>query len=91
MTQDFGFLHLDLLFFLNLLNLHSLGDHRLLLNVGLDLISLIGLRLLLLNQLRVGSFFDLKIALCFGLLGLRERLGEHALLIGLGLCDRGLA
>ena len=45
-AHDFGFLHLDLLLFLDLLHLHLLGDDLLLHDVGLDLVGLVGLRLL---------------------------------------------
>jgi hypothetical protein len=43
---DLGLLHLDLLLFLDLLHLHLLGDHLLLHDVGLDVVSFVGLRLL---------------------------------------------
>src|SRR5207248_192171 len=52
-TLNLRFLHLDLLLFLDLLHLHSFGNHRLLLDVGLDLIGLVSLRLLLLDHLGV--------------------------------------
>ena len=70
MAQDFGFLHFDLLLFLHLLHLHRFGDDCLLLDVGLNLIGLIRLRLLFLNQLGVRSFLHLEIALGLCLLGL---------------------
>ena len=90
-AQDLGFLHLDLLLALDLLHAHRLGDDLLLHDVGLDLVGLVGLRLLLLDRLDVVGLLDLEVALRLGLLGLRQRLGEHALLVGLRLGDRRLA
>ena len=47
------------------------GHHDLLLHdVGLDVVGLVGLGLLLLDQLRIRRFLDLKIALRFRLFGL---------------------
>jgi hypothetical protein len=68
-----------------------LGRHLLLHDVGLDVIRLVRLRLLLLRDFEVLRFLDFEIALRFGLLGLRKRLGQHALLIGLRLRDRRFA
>ena len=45
-AQDFGLLHLDLRFLLDLLHLHLLGDDLLLHDVGLQLVGLVGLGLL---------------------------------------------
>src|SRR5439155_22642129 len=87
---DFCFLHFDLLLFLNLLHLHLLSDHLLLHDVGLDVISLVGLRLLPLGDFQVLRFLDLEIALRFSLLCQRQGLGQHAFLIGLGLGHGGL-
>ncbi len=46
---DFGVLHRDLTFLFHLLDLDLLRDHLLLHDVGLDLVGLIGRRLLLLD------------------------------------------
>src|SRR6266853_579220 len=43
---DFRFLHLNLRFFLDLLHLHRLGYQLLLHDAGLDVVCLVGLRLL---------------------------------------------
>src|SRR5262249_9055208 len=72
-ARNLGFLHLDLLLAFNQLNFHLLGDHLLLLDVLLDLIGLVGLGLLLLDQLGIGGLLDFEVALGFGLLGLGER------------------
>ena len=90
-AQDFGFLHFDLLFFLDLLHLHLLRDDLLLHDVGLDLVGLVRLRLLLAALLGELRFLDIQIALRLGLLGQRLRLGQHALLVGSGLGDGGFA
>ena len=89
-ARDLGLLHLDLLLLLDLLDPDLLGDDLLLHDVGLDLVGLVRLRLLLLDRLVVLRLLDLQVALRLGLLGLRERLGEHPLLVGLRLGDRGL-
>ena len=52
-AHDLRFLHLDLLLALDLLDAHRLGDDLLLHDVGLDLVGLVGLRLLLLDGLEV--------------------------------------
>ena len=52
-AQDFGFLHLDLLLLLDLLNLDRFGDDLLLHDVRLDFVGLVGLRLLPLHRLEV--------------------------------------
>ena len=80
---DFGLLHLDLSFFLDLLHAHALGNHLLLHDVRLDVVRLVGLRLLLLGDFEVLRFLDLEVALRFGLLGLRQRFRQHAFLVGL--------
>ena len=67
------------------------GDDLLLHDVGLDLVGFVGLRLLPLDSFEVLGLLDFEIALRFGLLGLRERLREHAFLVGLGLGDGGFA
>ena len=69
----------------------SSATHLLLHDVGLDLVGLVGLRLLLLDDLQVLGLLDVEVALRLGLLGLRQRLGEHALLVGLRLGDGGFA
>ena len=53
--------------------------------------ALSAVRLLLLHHLQVFGLLHFEIALRFGLLGLRERLGQHALLVGLRLGDGGFA
>ena len=65
----------------HLVNGNFLGAHALLHDVGLDLVSLIGLRLLPLDILKVLGLLDFQIALRFGLLGLRQRLGQDARLV----------
>ena len=90
-AQDFGFLHLDLVLLFHLLDGDFLGLHLLLHDVGLDLVSLVGLRLLLLDHLQVLGLLHFEVALGFGLLGLGKRFGQHPLLVGLGLGDGGLA
>jgi len=87
MPQDLGLLHLDLLFFLDLLHLHRFRRHLLLHDVGLDLVRLVGLRLLPLGDFEIVRLLDLKIARGFGLLGLRKRLRQNTLLVGLRLGD----
>ena len=49
-AQDFRFLHLDLAVLSPPVDLHFLGDNLLLHDVGLDLVGLVGLRLLLLHE-----------------------------------------
>src|SRR5579862_6192165 len=88
---DFGVLHGDFVLFLYLLDLHLLRDHLLLHDVGLDLISLVGGGLLLLHDLVIVGLLDLQIARGFRLLGLRQRFGQHPLLIGLRLGHGGRA
>ena len=88
---DFGLLHLDLPFFLDLPHAHALGDDLLLHDVGLNVVRLVGLRLLLLGDFEILRFLDLEVALRFGLLGLRQRFRQHSLLVGLRLRDRGFA
>src|SRR5208282_2101501 len=90
-ARDFGVLNFDLSFFFYLLHAHAFGDDLLLHDVRLNVIRLVGLRLLLLRYFQVLRFFDLQVALRFGLLGLGKRLGEHALLIGLRFGNRGFA
>ena len=68
---DFGFLHLDLLLLLDLLHLDLLGDDLLLHDVGLDVVRLVGLRLLTFRDFEVLRFLDFQVALRFGLLGQR--------------------
>src|SRR5438477_299086 len=82
---DFRFLHFDLLFFLDLHDLHLLSDNLLLHDVGLDVVGFVGLCLLLLGDFEILRLFDFEIALRFGLLGLGNSFREHALLIGLRL------
>ena len=66
---DFRFLHLYLLLFLHLLYFHLFRDHLLLHHVGLDVISLIGLRLLLLGDLEVLRPLHFQVTLRLGLFG----------------------
>ena len=82
-AQDFCFLHLDLLLLLDLLHLHLLRHDLLLHDVGLDLVGLVGLRLLPLDGSLVLRLLHVEVALRLGLLGQRQRLGQHALLVGL--------
>ncbi len=49
---DFGVLHEDLVLLLDLVDLDLFGDHLLLHDVGLDLVGLVGLRLLALQRFR---------------------------------------
>jgi hypothetical protein len=58
---------------------------------GLDLVSLVGGRFLLLNGFEEVGLLDLEIALRFGLRSLRECFREHAFFIGLRLGDGGCA
>ena len=88
---DLGVLHLDLLLLLDLLDLHLLGDHLLLHDVGLDLVGLVRLRLLLLGGFQILGLLDLEIALRFGLRGQRLGFRQHPLLVGLRLGDGGFA
>ena len=60
---DFRVLHLDLSFFLDLLHLHLFRNHLLLHDVGLNVVSLVGLRLLFLRDFQVLRFLDFEIAL----------------------------
>src|SRR5438270_847508 len=86
-ARDFRFLHLGLLFFLNQLYFHLLRHNELLLYVLLDFIGLVSLGLLLLDQLGICGLFHFQVALGFCLLGLGERLRQHALLICLSACN----
>src|SRR4029077_3798229 len=86
---DFGVLNFDLSFALDLLNAHLLEYHGLLLAIGFDLVSLVGLRLGLLADFQIVGFFDVQVALGFGLLGQRSSFGGNALLVGLGFGDGG--
>ena len=61
--------------------------HLLLHDVGLDFIGFISLRFLPVDGFQIRGLLDFQIALRFGLLGQRERLGKHALLIGLRFRD----
>ena len=88
---DFRFLHLDLVLLFDLVDRDFFGAHLLLHDVGLNFVGLVGLRLLPLHHFQVLGLLDFEIALRFGLLGLRKRLGEHALLVGLRLGDGGFA
>jgi len=89
--QDFGLLHLHLLFLLDLLDLDEFGDHLLLHDVGLQFVGLVGLRLLAARLLGVLRFLDGKVALRLGLLAQRSGLRDDAILVGRGLGDGGLA
>ena len=89
--MDFGLLHGDLTGLLHLLDLDLLSDDLLLHHIGLELIGLVGGRLLLLNGFEKVGLFDLEIALRFGLRGLRKCFCEHAFFIGLRLGDSGRA
>src|SRR6185437_4674321 len=84
MARDFGFLHFGLLLALNELDFDLLGDDLLLLDVGLNFIGFVGLRLLLLHELGVFGTFDFEVALGFCLFGLRKGFCQHTFLIGLG-------
>src|ERR1019366_8621648 len=86
-TQDFGLLHLHLLLFFDLLDLHSLGGHLLLHDIGLDLVRFVGLRLLAFYQFVVGRFLHFEIALRLGLPRQGSRFSRDALLVGLRLGD----
>ena len=66
---DLRFLHFDLLLFLDLLHFHLLSYNLLLHDVGLDVIGLVGLRLLALGDFKELGFLHFEIALRFGLLG----------------------
>jgi hypothetical protein len=63
---DLGILHLDLRLALDLLNPHLLERDRLLLTVGLDFVSLVGLRLGFLAGFEKLRFLDVEVALRFG-------------------------
>src|SRR5208282_3531792 len=80
---DFRVLDFDLSFLFDLLHPHAFGGDLLLHDVGLNVVGLVGLRLLLLRDFKVLRFLDLEVALRFSLLGLGERLRQHALLVGL--------
>src|SRR5208282_3346349 len=84
---NFGVLNFYLPFFFYLLHSHVFSRDLLLHDVGLDVICLVGLRLLLFRDFQVLRFLDLEVALRFGLLGLGERFRQHALLVGLRFCD----
>src|SRR6185436_7428723 len=68
MAQDFRLLHLDLLLFFDLLDLYRLRGHQLLLDIGLDLIRFVRLRLLTFDAFEIFSALDLEIARRFRLL-----------------------
>ena len=72
MAQDFGFLHLDLVLFFDLADFHRLGDHLLLHDVGLDVVGLVGLRLLLLGQFEILRLLDFEIAVLLRLVSPAE-------------------
>ena len=86
-ARDFRFLHLSLLFSFNQLDFHLLGNYLLLLDVLLNFIRLVCLRLLFLDQLGESGFLDFKVALRFCLLGLGKCFCQHALLVSLGPGD----
>ena len=90
-AQNFGVLHLDLVFLFDLVDGDFLGAHLLLHDVALDFVSLVGGGLLLLDHLQVFGLLHFEIALGFGLLGLRKRLGQHPFLVGLRFGDGGFA
>src|SRR5258706_557600 len=80
---DFRFLHLDLLFFFDLHDLHLLGNDLLLHDVGLDVVGFVGLGLLFLGDFEILRLFYFEVALGFGLLGLGNGFRQHAFLVGL--------
>src|SRR5439155_7917641 len=61
MAHDLGFLHLDLLLFLDLLHLDLLSHHLLLRDVLLQLVGFVGLRLLALHGFSVVGFLDIEV------------------------------
>ena len=87
----FGFLHLDLLLFLDLKDLDLFGDDLLLHDAGLELVGLVGLGLLSAALLGELSFPDVEGALSLGLLGERGGFGDDALLVRGGLGNCGFA
>ena len=88
---DFRLRHFDLLFLLHLLDLHLFKDHLLLHDIGLDVVGLVGLRLLLLGGFEIQRSLHFQIAGGFGLFGLRQCFREHAFLVRLGSGDSGCA
>ena len=84
---NFGFLHFHLLLFLDLLHLHLLCHNLLLHDVGLDVIRLIGLCLLTFGDFQKLRSLDFQVALRFRLLGQRQSLRQHTLLVGLRFGD----
>src|SRR5260370_28144492 len=86
---DFGVLNFDLGFALDLLNANLLQDDGLLLAIGFDFVSLVGLRLGSFADFQIVGFFDVEVALRFGLLGERSGFGGDAFLVGLRLGDGG--
>ena len=88
-AQDFGLLHFDFLLFFHLANLDGFGRNLLLHDVRLNVVRLVGLRLLPFDDFDILRFLDLQVALCFGLRGKRQRFGEHSFLIGLRPGDSG--
>ena len=86
-AHNLGFLNLDFVLFLDLLDFHCLRHHLLLHDVGLNVVGLVRLRLLLFNRFLILRFLDLEIALRLGLLGGGKRFCKHSLLVRLGPGD----
>src|SRR5262249_13764333 len=84
MAGNLGFLHLDLLFFLDLLYLHLFGYDLLLGDVLLQLIGFVSLRLLALHGLQIAGLLDIEVTLGLRLLAQRQRFCENPFLVRLG-------
>ena len=87
MPDDLRLLNLELLLFLNLLDLHLFGDDLLLHDVGLDLIGFVGLSFLAAALLGKLCLLDIEVALRFGLFREGCGLGDDAFLVGGGFGD----
>src|SRR5262249_37621152 len=88
---DLGLLNGDFPLLLDLFDLGLFGDDALLLDVGLDLVRLVGLRLLDLHGRLIVGLLDLEVPESFGLFRLTRRLRDHLLLLGLRGGDAGIA
>jgi len=70
-AADFGVLNFDLSFFFDLLHSHAFGDDLLLHDIGLNVVDLVGLRLLLFGDFEYCAFLTSSHA-AIPLLGLGE-------------------
>ena len=85
-TQDLGLLHLHFLLLLHLSHLDGFHHNLLLHHIGLNVISLVSLRLLPLYRFQILRALNLQIALRLGLCRKRQSFRHHTLLVSLRFC-----